>query len=106
MIRRFEPSSSADNLSITRPIQNALLHEARWSRGSTEEICVVQRKLDRRNLPNPVAQPEIDCLARPTRRNRWRGLRRASLRSGGYLFVHWRPKKTEAARVTICGLRL
>jgi hypothetical protein len=52
MIQSFEPSSSADNLSIIRPIQNALLDQVRWSRASTEEICVVQRKLDRRNFPN------------------------------------------------------
>src|SRR5207244_3443478 len=62
---KFEPSSSADSLRITRPIQNALLDHVRWSRVSTEEICVVQRELDQEIFRIPITQSEIDLIVRP-----------------------------------------
>src|SRR5947208_2892775 len=49
---KFEPSSSADNLSITRPIQNALLVTLDGVASPRKKICVVQRELDPRNFPN------------------------------------------------------
>ena len=106
----FEPSSSADNLS-TRPIQNALSYQIRWSRGSTEEICVVQRKLDGikpTNFRIPIAQSELDTYGRPLRgRRSYNHLGNfAALHFVRGLLVHQRPKKPKAARVTICGLGL
>jgi hypothetical protein len=61
----LSPRRRPKNSSMTRPIQNALLHQVRWSRGSAEEICVVQRKPEMNKICRiPIAQPWISSARR------------------------------------------